>query len=47
MALAAARIATEHRRLEQLGVIDAAGNLVSTDLPPDMLPESETTLETG
>lgn len=47
MALATARIAAERKRLERLGVIDAASNLLSTDLPPDMLPESETTLETG
>jgi hypothetical protein len=47
MALAAARIAAERARLEQLGVIDASGNLVSHDLPPDMRPESDTTVETG
>ena len=47
MALATARIATERARLEQLGIIDANGNLVSTALPPDMLAESDTTLETG
>ena len=47
MALAAARIVAERARLERLGVIDANGNLVSTALPPDMLPESDTTLETG
>jgi len=47
MALAAQRIAEERARLERLGIIDANGNLVSTELTPDMLPESETTLETG
>ncbi|MFZ5890251.1 MAG: hypothetical protein ACOY0T_04205 [Myxococcota bacterium] len=47
MALAAARIAAERARLEQLGIIDVDGELVSRDLPSDMLPESETTLETG
>ena len=47
MALAAARIVAERSRLERLGIIDASGNLVSTVLPPDMLPESDTTLETG
>jgi hypothetical protein len=47
MALAAVRIAAERVRLEGLGIIDSDGNLVSTDLPPDMLPESDTTLETG
>ena len=47
MALAAARITAERTRLERLGIIDAEGNLVSRALPPDMLPESDTTLETG
>ena len=47
MALAAARIAAERVRLEQLGIIDASGDLVSRELPPDMLPEADTTLETG
>ncbi|MGA7118928.1 MAG: hypothetical protein WBY94_02460 [Polyangiaceae bacterium] len=47
MALAAARITAERTRLEGLGVIDAKGELVSRELPPDMLPESDTTLETG
>lgn len=47
MALAARRIAEERARLERLGIIDANGDLVSTELTPDMLPESETTLETG
>jgi hypothetical protein len=46
MALAAARIAAERVRLEQLGIIDANGDLISRQLPPDMLPEA-TTLETG
>ncbi len=47
MALATARIAAERARLERLGIIDASGDLVSTALPPDMQPESETTVETG
>jgi hypothetical protein len=47
MALAAARIADERVRLERLGIIDASGALVSREMPPDMLPESDTTLETG
>jgi len=45
--LATARLATARARLERLGIIDAKGKLVSTELPPDMLPESDTTLETG
>jgi hypothetical protein len=47
MALAEARIAAERIRLERLGIIDANGDLVSRTLPPDMLPDSDTTLETG
>lgn len=47
MALAAARIAAERARLEHLGIIDASGELVSHELPRDMLPESDATLETG
>jgi hypothetical protein len=47
MTLAAARITAERTRLEQLGIIDTNGDLVSRELPPDMLPESDTTLETG
>ncbi|MBI4955817.1 MAG: hypothetical protein HY908_27610 [Myxococcales bacterium] len=47
MALAAARIAAERVRLERLGIIDANGDLVSRELPPDMRPESDTTVETG
>jgi hypothetical protein len=45
MALAAARIAAGRVRLERLGIIDASGNLVSTALPPDMLPDSDATSE--
>jgi hypothetical protein len=47
MTLAAARIVAERTRLERLGIIDAHGDLISQDLPPDMLPKSDTTLETG
>jgi hypothetical protein len=47
MALAATRIAAERARLERLGIIDANGDLVSAELPPDMRPESDTTVETG
>jgi hypothetical protein len=47
MVLAAARIAEERVRLERLGIIDDQGELVSRELPPDMRPESETTVETG
>ncbi len=47
MELAAQRIAAARARLERLKIIDANGELVSTELPPDMLPDSDTTLETG
>lgn len=47
MALAAERIVAERVRLERLGIVDANGNLVSRELPPDMLPESDVTVETG
>lgn len=45
--LATARLAAARLRLEQLGIIDSSGNLTSSELPPDMLPNSDTTLETG
>lgn len=45
--LAADRVAAARDRLERLGIVDANGNLVSRTLPPDMMPESDTTLETG
>lgn len=47
MALATARIAAERARLERLGIIDENGDLVSRALPPDMLPDSDTTVDTG
>lgn len=47
MALAATRIDAARARLHRLGVIDVDGKLVSTDLPADMLADSDTTLETG
>ena len=47
MDLAAKRIAAARSRLERLKIIDTNGKLLSTDLPPDMLPDSDTTLETG
>jgi len=47
MALAGARIAAERSRLERLGIIDANGDLVSRELPPDMRADSDTTLGTG
>jgi len=47
MAMASARIAAARARFERLGIIDAQGGLVSHQLPPDMLPDADTTLETG
>ena len=47
MALATTRIAAERVRLERLGIIDENGELTSRALPPDMLSESDTTLESG
>ena len=44
--LATARLSSARARFERLGIVDAEGKLVSTELPPDMLPESDTTLET-
>jgi hypothetical protein len=45
--MATARIAAERVRLERLGIIDENGDLRSHTLPPDMLDDSGTTLETG
>lgn len=45
--LAAARLAAARSRLELLGIVDKDGRLTSTELPADMLPDSDTTLETG
>ena len=47
MTLASARIDSARARLERLGIIDADGELVSTEAPAEMLPDSDTTLETG
>jgi hypothetical protein len=45
--LATARLSSARARFEGLGIVDAEGKLVSNELPPDMLPDSDTTLETG
>jgi hypothetical protein len=47
LALATARIQAARSRLERLGIVDADGATVSNELPSDMAPESDTTLETG
>ncbi len=46
-AMAERRIRQARARLEQMGVIDREGQLVSRQLPPDMLPTSLTSVETG
>jgi hypothetical protein len=43
--LATTRLAVARARLHRLGIIDAEGQLVSKELLPDMLPDSDTTLE--
>jgi hypothetical protein len=45
--LASLRIQAARVRLERLGIIDRDGLLTSNELPPDMLPDSDTTLDTG
>lgn len=47
MDLAAQRLNAARMRLERLGVVDAEGRLALSELPTDMRPESDTTLETG
>lgn len=47
MELASVRIQAARTRLERMGIIDAAGKVVSSELPPDMTADSDTTLETG
>jgi hypothetical protein len=46
-AMAERRIQQARSRLEQMGVIDRDGHLVSRELPPDMRPTSLTSVETG
>lgn len=47
MELATVRVRAARARLEQLGIVDSQGDLVSSTLPPDMTPGSDATLETG
>jgi hypothetical protein len=47
MQLAGQRVQAARDRLEHLGVVDAEGELVFAELPSDMRPDSDTTLETG
>lgn len=47
MVLAGTRIDASRARLQRLAVIDVDGKLASTDLPADMLADSDATLETG
>lgn len=45
--LAQARLGQARARLERMGVIDEDGRLVSSTVPADMLPASDTSVETG
>jgi gamma-glutamyl:cysteine ligase YbdK (ATP-grasp superfamily) len=47
MQVAADRIQAARTRLEAMGIIDADGKRLSSELPPDMTPGSDATLETG
>lgn len=46
-AMADRRIRQARARLEQMGIIDRDGRLVSREAPPDMRPTSVTSAETG
>ena len=41
------RIRQARARLEQMGIMDRDGRLVSREVPPDMRPTSVTSIETG
>lgn len=45
--LAARRIGFARARLERMGIVDREGKLVSRELPLDMLPDSESSVNTG
>lgn len=45
--LAAQRLRTARQRLEQMGVITPDGTLVSEDVPADMSPGSDASVDTG
>jgi hypothetical protein len=47
MELASVRIHAARTRLERMGIIDARGRVLSSELPPDMTADSDATLETG
>jgi hypothetical protein len=47
MQLATVRIEASRARLEAMGIIDTNGVPVSSELPLDMTPGSDATLETG
>ncbi len=46
-ALAQSRLDQARGRLERMGVIDGEGHLLSSTVPADMLPASDTSVETG
>lgn len=47
MVLAATRITAARVRLQRLGIVDSNGKPLSTELPVDTLPDSDSTLEPG
>lgn len=47
MTMARRRLELARERLERMGIIDANGQVVSTELPPDMLDDSESSTDTG
>ncbi len=46
-ALGSTRIVQARERLMRMGVIDAEGRLLMRDLPPDMAPLSDSSVDTG
>lgn len=44
---AAARISATQHEMRAQGIVDATGNLLSTNLPADMRPGSKTSITTG
>ncbi len=46
-AMAESRLRQARVRLQEMGIIDVQGQIVSRELPPDMLPTSQTSVSTG
>ena len=47
MQLAGRRLEQARERLATMGIVDEDGQLTSEEVPSDMLPESDTSVETG